>query len=114
MKMVIVAFAVVAASAPAFAQDAASKPTTFDGVCFDVVPTTGNAAPFGPILVNRCTGATWLLAREPVSDAKGKTTNNFSFAWSPLEIERSPAILGFPETSVTYSPNKEPKKTQTQ
>jgi hypothetical protein len=68
-------------SSPAWAQGTPSillGPGTA-ALCFDVVPATGDT-PFGPILINHCTGATWLLVREDVSDVKGTPTENLRFS----------------------------------
>lgn len=65
-------------------------------LCFNIVPTTGDVAPFGPILINRCTGATWFLVREDVSDAKGAPAGKFTFRWHPLGSVANEAVLGSP------------------
>jgi hypothetical protein len=82
-------------SSPAWAQGTPSillGPGTA-ALCFDVVPTTGDA-PFGPILINRCTGATWLLVREDAPDMKGTPTGKFTFRWHPLGSAANEVILG--------------------
>jgi hypothetical protein len=65
--------------------------------CFDVVLTTGDAAPFGSILINRCTGATWFLARDALTDAAGKSTGNFIFRWHSLSSSGNEVVLGVPD-----------------
>ena len=62
--------------------------------CFDVVPMTDNAVPYGPIMINRCTGVTWLLVRENVFDTKGNPTGKFAFRWHPLSSAGNEAIFG--------------------
>jgi hypothetical protein len=64
--------------------------------CFDVVLTTGDAAPFGSILINRCTGASWFLAQDAVTDAKGNLTGNFIFRWHSLGSSGNEVVLGVP------------------
>ena len=55
--------------------------------CFDVVFRAGQApgpAPDGAILINRCSGATWMLIRASL-DNKG----SFTYRWSPLTVDTS-------------------------
>jgi hypothetical protein len=68
------------------------------GACFEVVANGPDALPNGPILVNRCTGATWLLVRTPLADQKGAATGSFTYVWEPLSVGReSPDLsLGLP------------------
>ena len=51
--------------------------------CYMVVPTSGNA--LGSILVDRCTGKTWILVRTDV----GKGT---AVRWWPISTETGEAI----------------------
>ena len=64
--------------------------------CFDVVLTKGDTAPFGSVLVNRCTGATWFLARDAMLDAKGSPTGKFMYRWHVLGSAGSEVALGSP------------------
>jgi hypothetical protein len=64
--------------------------------CFDVVLAKGEAAPFGSVLVNRCTGATWFLARDAMPDAKGNATGRFMYRWHILGSAGNEVILGNP------------------
>jgi hypothetical protein len=78
---------------PVWAQEAPSGSSA--GVpCFEVIPAAANVIPYGPILVDRCTGHTWVLARAEAGDAKGKS---FAFRWFPLAIIPQEAVLAFPE-----------------
>ena len=85
-------------SFPALAQGAGSillGPGT-TAPCFDVVLTSGDTAPFGSILINRCTGATWFLARDASLDAKGNLTGKFLYRWHILGSAGSEVVLGYP------------------
>lgn len=64
--------------------------------CFDVVLTKGDTAPFGSVLVNRCTGATWFLARDAMLDTKGNLTGKFMYRWHVLGSAGSEVVLGYP------------------
>ena len=94
---IVVIFAML--SCPAFAQDAGPKPQAQSATCFDIALPPANAAPYGPILINRCTGATWLLSRERAMDAHGKPTSMFVYRWHHLADVGAEAILAFPNPS---------------
>jgi hypothetical protein len=91
MRIVATAFALSAVSSVAFAQQGSQSPAEqFEKVaCFEVVPGNLNTAPQRPILLNRCTGATWLLAKEFVREANGKPTQSFRWYWNPLPVGAS-------------------------
>jgi len=67
--------------------------------CFDVIALPGDKPPYGSILLNRCTGATWLLA-------KSSTGDTFSFRWSPRGIEANEAVLSFPRPTFAQAPKQ--------
>lgn len=78
--------------------------------CFDVVLATGDSAPFGSVLVNRCTGATWFLARDAQLDAKGSLTGKFMYRWHVLGSAGNEVVLGYPSLPVPSSaPDVDPK-----
>ncbi len=57
--------------------------------CFDVVPTHG--AQDSTILINKCTGQTWLLGRVPIYDAKGlivEGSDNYTPTWVPIGMDK--------------------------
>jgi hypothetical protein len=41
------------------------------------------------ILVNQCSGQTWILARSPVSDKKGAWT----YVWNPIPLQEKPGVF---------------------
>ncbi len=60
----------------ALAEDTAA--TNSSGACFDIVrPLTAAAA--GAILLNRCTGQTWILVRSRTKNSKA-----FAYRWRPI------------------------------
>jgi len=95
-SMIVVALAMV--SFPAWAQETASKPQSSEitASCFDVVSTAGGATSFGPIEINHCTGQTWFLAKEMVSDTKGNPNKEYVFRWHPLSSNGNEVVLGTP------------------
>ena len=80
---------------PAHAQDAARG--DFNGQpkapCWEIYAGTSNVAPYTAILLNKCSGDSWLLIRSGVTDKKGKGTDSWVWRWSPLNAESSEAIL---------------------
>lgn len=61
--------------------------------CFAVIPAAAEAAPFGPILLDRCTGTTWLLAKQQAVDASGQRLRGFVRRWHPLSSSGEEAVL---------------------
>jgi hypothetical protein len=82
------AFALSAVPSVAFAQQVSQSPAEqFEKIaCFEVIPGNLNTSPQRPILVNRCTGATWLLAKEFTRDADGNLAQSFRWYWNPLPV----------------------------
>jgi hypothetical protein len=72
----VAAFSGVLIARAAFAEDAAEP--KLSGACFDIVrPATDMAA--GAILLNRCTGETWLLVR-----SRNRNGKAFVYRWHPI------------------------------
>lgn len=88
MRVLIAAFAINVVPSIALAQQDVSKATPhFENIaCFDVISGNQNAVPQRPILLNRCTGATWLLEKRFAHDVSGQVTRSFRWYWSPLPI----------------------------
>ena len=85
---------------PAFADETPVKAP--DGSCYELIPGN-NTPPFTAILLNKCTGATWLLVREFVPDAKA--TGSFTFEWHPLKVSEQPEILTMSPQDVAKATN---------
>jgi hypothetical protein len=113
LKEAAVSIVLITAALPALAQTpapsvpaekpAASAPASPSTLCYEVVSTTASTLPYAPILVDRCTGRTWLLAGDRVADAQGKPTGAFAFRWHPLGNTAEEAVLAFPEPSPAAS-----------
>lgn len=56
----------------------AQAPLAADSPCFEIVASHGDR-PAGAILLNRCTGQTWILTR-----AYGKHSVAVAFRWTPI------------------------------
>lgn len=82
-------------SSAALAQDTsqrapdASAPTA----CWQIIPGVEKVAPNGAILLNRCNGATWVLARTTTSPASGKSLEEYTYRWYPISLETKEAVL---------------------
>jgi hypothetical protein len=57
--------------------------------CFDVVPTASDASPNAPIMIDRCTGRTWLLVRTPLD----KDGASFTYLWYPIGAGTGALVL---------------------
>ncbi len=64
--------------------------------CYEISQPQKGDMPFGPILLNRCTGLTWVLVKASMTDVHGKDTGNFVYRWSPLLLNTGEAQLYVP------------------
>ena len=65
------------------------------GPCFDVVAGPAETRPIGAILLNRCSGQTWILVRTYRPAAKGNP-GQYVYQWSALASEGPEARLREP------------------
>lgn len=56
--------------------------------CFQMMATPAGAGPASTILLDRCTGQTWILARRFQAAAKGRS-GNAAFRWEPLSKDNA-------------------------
>jgi hypothetical protein len=68
---------------PGTSYAAASVPT---GACYEVI--AAHIDQERPILLNRCTGQTWLLVRHSVLDAAGKEST-YIFTWDQISVTQN-------------------------
>lgn len=54
--------------------------------CWMISPADPNAVPSAPILLDRCSGKTWILAKVPFSDGKNPSSA-FAYRWRPLIVD---------------------------
>jgi hypothetical protein len=82
-------------SSTALAQDsllkAADAPPT--PLCWEIVAGVEKVTPNGPILLNRCNGATWVLVRKTTSAATAKSLEEYTYRWYPISSEAKEADL---------------------
>jgi hypothetical protein len=60
----------------------AAEPNEASSRCFEIIAPQRHKQPDSPLLFNRCTGATWLLARTNKSNGRPR-----GYRWVALEIE---------------------------
>ncbi len=79
----------------ALAQDSSQKAPDASAApaCWQIVSGVEKVAPNGAILLNRCNGATWVLARTTTSAATAKTLEEYTYRWYPISLENKEAIL---------------------
>jgi hypothetical protein len=75
---------VLASSADVGAQQSNAGPSQRD--CFTVTMTSASGGSVGSILLDKCTGSSWVLARATLSN--GVTANR----WYPISVEKSEAV----------------------
>jgi hypothetical protein len=80
----------------AFGQTSQSEAPS--GICFTVVAAHGQAE--GAILLNRCSGESWILIRNHQSVGNEIGSGQFEYRWDPIAI---------PDTQVKANPSTSPK-----
>lgn len=51
--------------------------------CFEVINSASNAVPFASILLDKCSGHTWMLVRQRTGD------NQTAYRWVPISVSNS-------------------------
>ena len=69
------------------------------GQCFDIVNATPQQQPFLPILLDRCTGRSWMLVKIELTNPTGRPPAAFTYRWFPLAADTSEPSLGTPDLS---------------
>jgi hypothetical protein len=72
--------------------NAASQDATSAG-CFTVVMPVAGGAPHTPLLLDQCTGASWILVRDPVASLQPSGGPQFRYRWFPLAIASAEAVM---------------------
>lgn len=88
----------------ASAQVSQPPQTSLPSKCFEVSRSTNLSEPASPILINRCTGDTWMLVKSRIYDKSGKDTQSFDFEWFPLSVSGQSLVLGYPKPNITQIP----------
>ena len=80
--------------APA-AQAAAAAPARTEP-CYTIVPPPQGLGPDGSVMLDRCTGKTWLLIRIAIPNDQGELTGDFTYRWAPILYGDREALLSAP------------------
>jgi hypothetical protein len=61
-----------------------------------MLPAEANTLPGSPMLINKCTGQTYVLARVP---PKEKGTAGHAYQWQPIAMADGPEVKSKPATA---------------
>jgi hypothetical protein len=86
----LIALALAVPAGQAAAQS--PQPAVQAGACFEVVPAQARPYPTGPILLNRCSGQTWLLVRS-YHDGQDGGVGSLAYRWRPIATDDREAVL---------------------
>jgi hypothetical protein len=79
------------------AKDTQPPAPTETTMCFTVVSAVSkDVEPASLVLLNKCSGATWLLTRVAVPKQKGSNRDIFTYEWAPLPIGQEAPMLTYP------------------
>jgi hypothetical protein len=76
----------LSASASAQTGDKPAAPTPAATPCFTISQPVHEGGEHYPILLDTCTGMTWLLIRDPIVNQKGQDSGNFSYRWYQISV----------------------------
>lgn len=68
---------------PVVAMAQSAPPPPAGGACYEMLPGEANTLPGSPMLINKCTGQTYVLMRGP---AKGKAAGSPAYRWQPIAV----------------------------
>ena len=64
--------------------------------CWEMSTPMKELVPFVLILLNKCTGSSWILTRITNSEPNSTTSGSFSYRWVPLDGSGGEAVPGRP------------------
>jgi hypothetical protein len=72
----------------------AQAQTAPQGPCYEISAGNPNLAPYSPILIDKCTGKTWILSKVTLREGK----QDCVFRWSPVRVgdESSESVFRLP------------------
>jgi hypothetical protein len=94
LKSLLLACGLSLPSVAAIAQSAPSVPT--GGACYEMLPAEANTLPGSPMLINKCTGQTYVLTRVP---GKEKATTGHAYRWQPIAMDDGAEVKPQPATA---------------
>lgn len=85
----------------AIAQSETERPAV---ACFEVTLAQTKPSLTGVMLLNRCSGETWLLVRTHNTDQLSPTTSGFVYRWRPIAIDREEKANELPPRPILATP----------
>jgi len=85
----------------AHAQNSSPQSNSENAKCFEISRTNVLVDPSNPILINKCTGDTWMLVKSEIVDVNGHSTDSFTYRWFKLGESSDTASLSYPKRSFT-------------
>jgi len=76
-------------------------PTARPEPCYNIASPGQGATPDGMVLIDRCSGKTWLLIRIQIPDDKGNPTSEFTYRWAPILYGDREALLSMGQKPAT-------------
>ena len=73
-----------------------APPLPAGGACYEMFPAEANTLPGSPMLINKCTGQSYVLARVP---AKEKGAAGQSYRWQPIAMADVAEVKSKPATA---------------
>lgn len=55
--------------------------------CWEIVSPNSKDVPSGPILINKCTGKSWFLAKVAAPEAKADAPGTYVLRWRPITMD---------------------------
>lgn len=83
MKSILLILLMLAVSA-CIPEETAEKNDSLKIACFDIVQVKG-VAPNSPLLIDKCTGETWMILRSNAPLQKGQKKPDFYYGWYRVE-----------------------------
>jgi hypothetical protein len=88
---------------------AQSEPERLAVACFEVTLTQTKPSLTDAILLNRCSGETWLLVRTHKTDHLPQTISGFAYRWRPIAIDRVEKAIELPPRPIPAIPQSTAK-----
>jgi hypothetical protein len=60
--------------------------------CFEIMSPAPNVVPGSLVMLNKCTGASWMPYKAPLNDKQGAQFT-FTYRWAPLNVDTSEQSL---------------------
>jgi hypothetical protein len=80
--------------APAVGQDQTKTDlNSVTGPCWEIANPAQDMTPQNLVLLNRCSGQTWIMEKIFFVDKQGRQTGEFTYRWAPISMESQEAKM---------------------